>query len=169
MYILEYIFNVYYSEIYAFTKYLRRFFDVSNIFEKKKRNSLSLLSHLSAFIFSHCILPRLPRRAYLRSTLAHHHMRTTRGDDCDGRNRTMCPRAVRSTEWILQTRNIIASTAHRQLRRYTTLFLSIPFQRGGGVSVPHNSPLCVHSATHTHATLDIRGSPSTLAGEREKE
>lgn len=108
--------------------------------------------------------------ALLRAT----RVRAPLAETAYGRDRTMCPCAVRSTEWVRQTRNIIVSTTNRQAGRqlYTTaplsLFLSIPFYYGGGVSVLHGSPtVCAQRAIHTHATPGIRGLP-TLAEQRER-
>lgn len=42
---------------------------------------------------------------------SYYRVRTTRQDVCGRDRTTMCPRDVRHTEWVRQTRNIIMSAA----------------------------------------------------------
>lgn len=103
-------------------------------FEKKQ----ALCPHLCSSASAHRILPRSPRQPYFPEpspivplARVYHSRRRVCGRGC-----TMCPRAVRSTEWVRQTRNIITSTAGSQAAvTPRALFLSIPFRRGGGVSL----------------------------------
>lgn len=69
-------------------------------------------------------LDRLIFRSCTTSSSRHSWTYTTRGD-ASGRDRTMCSCAVRSTEWVRQTRNVIVSTANRQAGSCTPRLLSL--------------------------------------------
>jgi len=84
--------------------------------------------------FAHCILPLaayLPEPLVIPLARVYHSRRRV----C-GRDRTMCPRAVRSTEWVRQTRNIIASMAGEQAAVAHYGLFSFPFRSAVAVGCP---------------------------------